>query len=145
MSPVHFENYLGRESELLSKYKTHSVTLGLYVASENSTRICLSMTKSTRKSKPSPATHSTRAAAQLQTTEPFIIQSSFQKSEGPQPRVLRRRDDRYLLPRSPESPSPRGKRGPGSKAPSSSSSMHRRKKERYLSVNGLSCFLDRSG
>ncbi len=85
------------------------------------------------------ATESLRTAhADLQLMELFDIKSSVQKGEGPYPRMLKRNDDRYVLPRSPESPTLRTKREPNKRSYLTSGSAHRCTKDSSISVDGLS-------
>lgn len=81
----------------------------------------------------------TSACANLVPTELFDIQSSPQKpGEGPRPRVLKHKGEKYMLPRSPESPTVRSQRGSGAgRSRPPSGSVHRRTKDCFISVDGL--------
>ena len=76
--------------------------------------------------------------AHAQPTEVVYITSSVYKGGGPQPRVLKRRDKTYMLPKSPESPTKREKQRPGSRSTLTPGSVHRRTKDRFISVDGES-------
>lgn len=98
-----------------------------------------SMTQSTSESK-SKSRSPQKKRTHPKSTELFIINSSPQKGNGPNPRALRRRDEKYMLPRSPESPSPSPHKKSGSRAGSKPrpppGSVHPRTKDCFVSVDG---------